>query len=66
MGWKAGEGLGAGVSGRAAPIEVTLKASRKGLGVEEADRRRRAEVAAEQQERGVLFAEFTFFELQLS
>ena len=40
MGYKAGEGIGKEGKGRAAPINVDLKASRTGLGVDE-DRKRK-------------------------
>ena len=43
MGYQAGQGLGAGGSGRVAPIEVDVKGSKAGLGVEEAAKRRQAE-----------------------
>ncbi len=43
MGYQAGQGLGTGGSGRVAPIEVDVKGSKAGLGVEEAAKRRQAE-----------------------
>lgn len=54
MGYKAGQGLGAGGGGRAAPIEVDLKGTKAGLGVDEARKRRQAEVDAMREEQGVL------------
>lgn len=40
MGYKAGEGIGKGGRGRAAPIAVDLKAGRTGLGVDEERKRK--------------------------
>jgi G-patch domain len=49
MGYKAGQGIGRSVIGRAEPVGVSLKQGRHGLGVEEGKRRQRE--AAEQRRR---------------
>lgn len=52
MGYKAGQGLGSSANGRPVPIDVDLKASKAGLGVDEARKRRQrdAEVARRETE----------------
>ena len=52
MGYKPGQGIGAGGGGRVAPVEVDLKSSRAGLGVDEAKKRQRDTAKAQQAERG--------------
>ena len=53
MGYKPGQGIGAGGGGRVEPVEVDLKATRAGLGVDEAKKRQRDSSRAQQAERGV-------------
>ena len=52
MGHKAGEGIGKSVKGMAAPIEVSLKPGRTGLGVDEERKRKKDSIRAQQTERG--------------
>ncbi len=52
MGYKPGQGIGAGGGGRVAPLEVDLKATRAGLGIDEAKKRQRDTSRAHQAERG--------------
>ena len=52
MGYRPGMGIGKTVVGRAAPLDVNLKADRTGLGVYEAKRRREQAAQQERQERG--------------
>ena len=53
MGYKPGQGIGPAGGGRVAPLEVDLKASRAGLGIDEAKKRQRDTTRAQQAERGV-------------
>ena len=52
MGFREGQGLGRGTAGRTAPLDLTLKPGRTGLGVDEARRRRQAQAELGQAERG--------------
>ncbi|KAK9838262.1 hypothetical protein WJX81_000993 [Elliptochloris bilobata] len=51
MGYRLGQGIGKTIIGRAAPVDVNLKAGRTGLGVDEAKRGRDAAAQQERQER---------------
>ena len=52
MGYRPGTGIGRTVVGRAAPLDINLKADRTGLGVSEAKRRREQAAQQERQQRG--------------
>ena len=52
MGYQAGQGLGRSAVGRADPIELSLKAGRTGLGVDEDRKRRQSQIQQQQQDRG--------------
>ena len=52
MGYKPGQGIGAGGAGRVAPVEVELKTARTGLGIDEAKKRRTLAVKEQQADRG--------------
>ena len=52
MGYKPDQGIGASGAGRTAPVEVDLKTARTGLGIDEAKRRQRDAVKAQQADRG--------------
>lgn len=54
MGYRKGEGLGKSKTGRAEPIELLLRGTRTGLGVDEERKRKREESSRNQALRGRL------------
>lgn len=51
-GYKEGEGIGKSVKGRAAPIDVSLKSGRTGLGIDEERKRKKEDAKLQQTSRG--------------
>jgi hypothetical protein len=56
MGYREGEGIGRSVKGRAAPIQVSLKPGRTGLGIDEDRKRKQESFKAQQSSRGACIA----------
>ena len=56
MGYREGEGIGKSVKGRAAPIDVSLKSGRTGLGIDEERKRKKEDANLQQTYRGAHFA----------
>ena len=52
MGYTEGEGIGRSVKGRAAPIDVSLKAGRTGLGIDEERKRKKEDAKLQHTHRG--------------